>query len=132
MTITTTPTATRRNVALVATRVFAGLLGATQLAGAVFFLFLAPEEAIWRGPWVDVPVVGLLLVGALLKLTISVGPALDPHRRIGLGLVAVAIGVAVTLVKIPVYEEPEGVVVLAFDAVLLALLLLARRGAGSR
>jgi hypothetical protein len=99
MTITTTPTATRRNVALVATRAFAGLLGAMQLAGAVFFLFLAPEEAIWLGPWVDVPVVGLLLAGALLKLTVSVGPALDPHRRIALGLVAVAIGAAVTLVS---------------------------------
>jgi len=132
MTITTTPTATRRNVALVATRIFAGLLGTMQLAGAAFFLLLAPEEAIWRGPWVDVPVVGLLLVGALLKLAISVGPALDPHRRIALGLVAVAIGVAVTLVKIPVYDEPEGVLFLAFDAVLLALLLLARRGAGPR
>lgn len=130
MTITTTPSApaTRRNVALVATRVFAGLLGAMQLAGAVFFLFLAPEEAVWVDPWVDVPVVALLLCGVLLKLTVAVGPGLDPHRRIGLGLVAVAIGVAVTLFKIPVYDEPEGVLFLAFDFVLLALLLLARRG----
>ena len=126
----TAPALRRRNVALVAARVFAGILGVMQLAGAVFFLFLAPEEAVWVGPWVDVPVVAVLLGGVLLKLTIAVGPGLDSRRRISLGLVAVAAGVAVTLVKIPVYDEPEGVLFLAFDATLLALLLLARRGAG--
>lgn len=133
MATATTPSVptTPRNVALVATRVFAGLLGTSQLAGVVFFVFLVPEEAVWVGPWVDVPVVALLLTGALLKLTIAVGPGLGPHRRIGLGLIAVAIGVAVTLVKIPVYDEPEGVLFLAFDTALLALLLLARRGARS-
>ena len=134
MTMTSTPTVTarRRNLALGVTRVYAGLFGASQVAGAVFFLFLAPEEAVWLGPWVDVPVVALLVGGALLKLAVSVGPGLDAHRRIDLGLVAVAIGVAVTLVKIPLYDEPEGVVVLAVDAVLLVLLVLARRGAGAR
>lgn len=134
MTTTTAPysPATRRNVALSAARVFAGLLGSMQLAGVVFFAFLAPEEAVWVGPWVDVPVVGLLVVGVLLKLAVAVGPGIDPHRRISLGLAAVGIGVAVTLVKIPVYDEPEGVTFLAFDAVLLVLLLLARRGAGLR
>lgn len=44
-----------------------------------------------------------------------------------MGLVAVAIGVAVTLVKIPVYDEPEGLVFIAFDGLLLLLLLVARR-----
>lgn len=130
MTITTTPSAptTHRNVALVATRFVAGLLGASQVAGAVFFVLLAPEEAVWLGPLIDVPVIALLLGGALLKLTVGLWPGLDPHRRIGLGLVAVAVGVVVTLVKIPLYDEPEGVLFLGFEAVLLALLLLARRG----
>lgn len=127
-----TPATRRRNAALVATRVFAGILGAMQLAGAAFFLFLAPEEAVWVGPWVDVPVVALLLAGVLLKLAVAVGPGLDPHRRVRLGLIAVVIGIAVTLVKIPVYDEPEGILFLALDTVLLALLLLARRGAKSR
>lgn len=127
MTTTTTPTAVHRNAALVAARVFAGLLGAIQLAGVVLFLLLVPEEAVWVGPWVDVPVVSLLVGGALLKLAVALGPGLEPRRRVGLGLVAFAVGVAVTLVKIPVYDEPEGVLFLAFDAVLLALLLLARR-----
>jgi len=133
MTITTTTSApaTRRNVALVATRTFAGLIGTIQLAGVVYFVFLAREEAVWVGPWIDVPVVALLVGGVLLKLTIAVGPGLDAHHRIGLGLVAVAVGIGVTLVKIPVYDEPESVTVLVLDAVLLALLLLARRGARS-
>lgn len=130
MTTTTTPSTptVRRNVAMVAARAFAGVLGAMQLAGMIFFLFLAPEEAVWRGPWIDVPIVALLLGSVLLKLTVSVTPGLEPDRRIGLGLVAVAVGVAVTLIKIPVYDEPEGVAILAFDAILVALLLLARRG----
>lgn len=132
-TTTTTASAprTRRNVALTTARVFAGILGSLQLAGAAFFLFLAPEEAVWVGPWVDVPVVAALLGGALLKLAVSVGPGLTAESRIRLGLLAVGIGVAVTLIKIPVYDEPEGVVFLALDAVLLALLLLARRGGRS-
>lgn len=130
-TTTTSAPATGRNVALVVTRIVAGLVGTVQLAGAVFFIFLAPEEAVWVGPWVDVPIVALLMAGVLLKLTVAVGPGLDPRRRISLGLVAVAVGVAVTLFKVPVYDEPEGVTFLVFDAVLLALLLLARRGARS-
>lgn len=129
---TTTSVAARRNVALVAARVYAGLLAAVQLAGVFFFLFLAPEEAVWVGPWVDVPVTAFLVGGMLLKLAVAVGSGLAPHRRIALGFAAVAIGVAVTLVKIPVYDEPEGVLFLAFDGVLLGLLVLARRGAGAR
>lgn len=125
---TTTPaTTTRRNVALVSARIVAGLLGMIQLAGAAFFLLLAPEEAVWVGPWVDIPVVALMLTGMLLKVAVAVAPRLTPSRRINLGLLAVAIGLGTTLVKIPVYDEPEGVLFLAFDAVLLVLLLLARR-----
>lgn len=134
MTTTTTSRtpAVHRNLALGAARVAAGLLGCSQLVGVAYFAVLAPEEAVWVGPWVDVPVVGLLVVGLLLKLAVAVGPGLDAHRRIALGLTAVAIGIAVTLVKIPVYDEPEGVLFLAFDGVLLGLLLLARRSAGPR
>ncbi len=125
---TTTPaTTTRRNVALVSARIVAWLLGMIQLAGAAFFLLLAPEEAVWVGPWVDIPVVALMLTGMLLKVAVAVAPRLTPSRRINLGLLAVAIGLGTTLVKIPVYDEPEGVLFLAFDAVLLVLLLLARR-----
>ncbi len=123
----TTPTTTRRNVALVAARVVAGVLGINLLAGMVYFVLLAPEEAVWVGPWVDIPVVALMLTGMLLKVAVAVAPRPTPSRRITLGLLAVAIGLGTTLVKIPVYDEPEGVLFLAFDAVLLMLLLLARR-----
>lgn len=127
-----TAPALHRNLALTATRIFAGLLGTMQLAGVVYFVLLAPEQAVWVGAWVDIPITALLLGGVLVKLAVAVAPALDVHRRIGLGLTAVAIGIAVTLVKIPVYDEPEGALFLAFDGVLLGLLLLARRGAAPR
>ena len=126
-TTTTTITTASRNVALAGARVLAGLLGGLQLAGAVFFLVIAPEEAVWVGPAVDVPIVGLLLSGVLLKLCVALLPGLSPTRRIVMGFFAVAIGITVTLVKIPLYDEPEGVLFLAFDALLLALLFLARR-----
>ena len=116
-----------RNVALIAARVVAGLLGVVQLAGATFFLLIAPEQAVWVGPWLDIPIVTIMMVGFLCKLAVALLPDLGVDRRTTLGLVAVAIGFAVTLVKIPVYDEPEGVVFLAFDALLLSLLLLARR-----
>lgn len=116
-----------RSIALIAARVVAGLFGAVQLAGAIFFIFIAPEEAVWVGPWIDVPIVTIMLVGFLCKLALALLPGLEVDRRITLGLVAVAIGVAVTLVKIPVYDEPEGLAFLAVDGLLLLLLLLARR-----
>ncbi|MFK5645236.1 hypothetical protein ACI3ET_01790 [Ornithinimicrobium sp. LYQ121] len=115
--------------ALLAARVLAGLMGVVQLAGASFFLFVAPEEAVWLGPSVDVPVVGIMLIGFALKLVFALWPGLPVSRRTMVGLAAVTFGMVVTLLKIPLYDEPEGVVFLAVDALLLALLLLARRGA---
>lgn len=118
-----------RNVPLVSARVLAGSLGALQLAGATYFLLIASEEAVWVGPWLDVPVVALTLSSIFLKLGLALLPALPDARRIAWGVLAVAIGVAVTLIKVSVYDEPEGVLFLAFDAVLLALLVLAWRTA---
>lgn len=118
-----------RNVPLVAARVFAGLLGASQLAGVVIFIFVVPEEAVWLGLWLDVPVVALMVFGSSLKLGLAVLPGLAATRRIAMGFLAVAIGAAVTLLKISLYDEPEGVLFLAFDAVLLTFLVLAGRTA---
>ena len=130
-TTTTDPTTDPhlRNRALAAARIVAGILGCSQLVGVVYFVAIAPEEAVWVGPWVDVPVVALMVAGILLKIAVALVPGLPALRRITMGLGAVAIGMIVTLVKIPVYDEPEGVLFLAFDAVLLAILLLARRTA---
>lgn len=127
--MTTTVTTSSRNAALVTARVAAGLLGSIQLAGAIFFLFAAPDEAVWVGPWLDVPIVALTLSGIFLKLAVAVLPRLYVRRRIAMGFLAVAIGVGVTLVKIPVYNEPEGVLFIGLDAVLLGLLTLAWRAA---
>lgn len=116
-----------RNNALVIARVVAGVLGTVQLAGAIMFLFIVPEEAVWVGPWLDVPIVTIMLVGFLCKLALALWPGLGLDRRIRLGFIAVALGVATTLVKVPVYDEPEGLGFLALDGLLLVLLLLARR-----
>lgn len=127
--MTTTSTTSARNSALTAARFAAGLLGTMQLVGAAYFLLISPDEAVWVGLWLDVPIVALLLSGVLLKLGVALLPGLPATRRITMGFLAVGIGAAVTLFKIPVYDEPEGVLFLVFDAVLLVFLMLARRAA---
>lgn len=124
MSTLTVPT---RNVGLAAARIFAGLLGLSKAAGITYFTLLAPEEAIWLGPWIDIPTVGTLFTITVLLLVVALSPRLTAGRRIGIGLLAVGLDVAVTMVKIPLYDEPEGVTFLALDAILLTLLLLARR-----
>lgn len=116
----------QRNVALAAARVLAGLFGAITLAGFVMFTFVVPEEAVWVGLLVDVPVVGAMLAAAFLKLAVAVAPGMDADQRIRLGLLAAGLGAAVTLVKIPVYDEPEGILFLGVEVLLVALLLRAR------
>ncbi|MEU5945963.1 hypothetical protein ABZ793_10420 [Micromonospora sp. NPDC047465] len=125
--MTTTITAPTRNIALVTARVVAGLLGSVQLAGATYFLFIAPEEAVWVNLWLDVPIVALTLSGILLKLGIAFLPGLSAARRIGMGFVAFPLGIVLTLVKITAYSEQESVVFLVFDAVLFLLLALSWR-----
>ncbi len=121
------PGTARQPRTLLTARVLAGIIGTVQLAGAFFFLVLARDQTVWIGPLVDVPVIVLTLTGIALKLTLALAPRIEPARRITVGLAAVAVGVVLTLVKIPVYDEPEGAVFLAVDAAVLVLLLLARR-----
>lgn len=132
MTTTLSAAQSARNVPLASARVFAGLLGTVQLAGAVYFLFIAREEAVWVGIWLDVPVVALTLFSIFLKLGLAVLPGLPATRRVALGFLAVIVGVAVALLKISLYDEPEGVLFMVFDAVLLTLLALAWRTAKKR
>jgi hypothetical protein len=127
MTSRTTTDVRPHNRAVAVARVVAGLLGINGLIGATYFIIIAPDEAVWVGPWVDVPVVALMLSGFALKLAVAFAPRLPVERRIRLGFLAVAVGMTVTLVKIPVYDEPEGVLFLAFDTVLLGVLLLSWR-----
>ncbi|GAA5165617.1 hypothetical protein [Ornithinimicrobium tianjinense] len=115
---------------LLSARVLATAFGLFQLAGVFFFTVLAPEEAVWLGPLIDVPVVAVMVLGMLLKVACGVWPRLSDERRIRVGLAGAIIGIAITLLKIPLYDEPEGVIFLAVDAGLLVLLLLARRKLG--
>ncbi len=120
-----TPT---RNVALTAARVTAGLIGALQLAGVSFFLVIAPaDDVVWLGPWIDYPILTLLLTGIALKLTTAFAPGIRPDVRTRIGLCAVALSVLVTMLKMPLYGEPEGATFLVLDGLLCWLLLRARR-----
>lgn len=117
-----------RNAALTAARIVAAVVGGLQLAGFSYFMLIEPdEEAVWLGPWIDYPIVAVLLTGVALKLTTAVAPALGTALRIRIGFLAVGIGVAVTLLKVPLYGEPEGATFLVLDALLGWLLWRARR-----
>lgn len=129
MTTSTTTTRTS-NVALTAARATAGLLGAFQLAGVCYFLLIAPDdEVVWLGPWIDYPIVSLLLTVIGLKLAVALAPGLASGVRIRVGLATVALSLGVTMLKIPLYGEPEGVTLLALDCLLGWLFLRARRSA---
>ena len=131
MSTTVVPTASSaptRNVALTAARVTAALIGGLQLAGFSFFMLVLPDdEVVWLGPWIDYPILTLLLTGVALKLATAFAPRLGPARRIRIGLLAVGLGVVVTLFKMPLYGEPEGATFLVLDALLGWMLLRARR-----
>ena len=132
MTTTVAPTVSTstRNAALTAARVMAAVIGAMQLAGFCFFMLVVPDdEVVWLGPWIDYPILTLLLTGVALKLTTAFAPALTAARRIRVGLAAVGVGVVVTSLKMPLYGEPEGVTFLVLDLLLGWLLLRARRRA---
>lgn len=123
----TTVTTPWRNSALVAARVVAGLRGTVQFAGAIFFSLIAPDEPVWVGPWLDVPNRGVDSVTGFSETWVGLPAGADREQAMTMGFLAVALGVAVTLVKITVYDDPEGVVFLLFDAILLGLLTLAWR-----
>lgn len=127
-TVPTRPTTATRNIALTAARVTAAVIGAMQLAGFTFFMLIVPDdEVVWLGPWIDYPILTLLLTGIALKLTAALAPGLRPDLRVRIGLSAVALSVIVTLLKMPLYGEPEGATFLVLDGLLCWLLLRARR-----
>ncbi|WP_435742278.1 hypothetical protein [Nocardioides sp. SYSU DS0663] len=124
---TTSAVPLRRNLPLITARTLFALLGSVQAVGATMFLLVAPENAVWVGPWLDVPVVAWTLTQIALHLAVGFAPRLSVARRTTIGIVAVAMGTLLTPVKVWAYDEPEAVTFLLVDAVLLVLLLLARR-----
>jgi hypothetical protein len=130
----TRPTAaTRPNHYLTAARCVAGLAGALGLAGIAYLVQVAPEEAVWTSPWVDVPLVAWKAVVSAGFLMVALAPGIPAGSRVRIGTWLAAAEVLFSTVKIFGYDEPEGVTFVVVDLVILALLGLARRrdaGAG--
>ena len=120
--------ARRRNVLVRGTRVLLGLVGAFKLAGTAYFLFVATAE---QGG--DPEGVGDWLVGvwstalAVTFLVAAVRLGRDPRDVRWFGGVLL-LDVVFSTVKLTVYDEPEAVLFMAIDLVILGLLtLIARR-----
>ena len=120
----------RSTALLHATRVLLGLFGAFKLAGTAYFLFFAGAEqggdpqgvADWSvGIW------STALAGAFLVAAVQLGR----DRRVLPALAAVLlVDLVFSAVKLTVYDEPEAVLFMAVDVVIMGLLAaLARRRA---
>jgi len=116
---------------LAAARVFAVLHALAGLTGVVVFTLVMPEEALWVHPVVDTGVIVLKVAVCALLLVGALWPRLDSDRRRRLLMLAVLGSVTFGLVKLFVYDERESFVFFVVDALLLALLVLARPRVGS-
>ncbi len=120
-----------RSALLQGTRILLGLFGAVKLAGTAFFLFFATAEqngdpeglADWSvGIWSTALAVAFLVAAARLGADRRVLPALAGVLLLDLVFSAV---------KLTVYDEPEAVLFLAVDVVIIGLLaLIGRRTTG--
>lgn len=119
-------------LALRTARVVAVLHAVLGLTGVVLFTLVMPEEALWIHPVVDTGVILLKVAVCALLLVGALWPALDSGRRRRLLMVAVVGSVAFGLVKLFAYDEPEALAFFVVDAILLALLLLARPRVAAR
>ncbi|TFV63436.1 UNVERIFIED_ORG: hypothetical protein E4P37_14745 [Bacillus sp. AZ43] len=128
MTTTAVRPATGRNALLYGTRVLLGLFGAVKLFGTAYFLFFASVEqggdpegiADWSvGAWSTALAVAFLVAAVRLGRDRRVLPALA---------VVLLVDLVFSAVKLTAYDEPEAVLFMAVDGVIIALLaLLARR-----
>lgn len=125
MTVTAVPV--RRNAALTIARVLAGVLGIMKVGGITYFAVIAPEESVWRGPWIDVPTLGGLFASTALLLVVAFATRLSHRTRITAGFVSAGLEVVVTIVKVSLYDEPESMSFLVFAAILAGILVWARR-----
>lgn len=119
--------------ALGAARVLLALLGAVTVGGATYFSFVAtPEQGGVSGP-VDVAFgVWAVTMGAAFVVTAVRLGRRPSTRAIGAAAGLVAVHVVFSLIKLVGYAETEVVVLLAVDAVILALLAVNRRPARLR
>jgi hypothetical protein len=130
MTTTAVRPSTRRDPLLTGTRVLLGAFGAFKLAGTAFFLFFAtaqqngdPEGLLdWSvGVWSTALALAFMVAAVRLGRDRRVLPAL---------VVVLLVDLAFSAVKLTVYDEPESVLFMTVDFVILGLLtLIARRRA---
>jgi hypothetical protein len=127
MTTTAVRPSTRRDPLLTGTRVLLGAFGAFKLAGTTFFLFFAtaeqngdPEGLLdWSvGVWSTALAVAFLVAAFRLGKDRRVIPALAGVLLLDLVFSAV---------KLTVYDEPEAVLFMTVDFVIIALLALINR-----
>ncbi len=128
MTTTAVRPSTRRDPLLTGTRVLLGAFGAFKLAGTAYFLFFATAEQggdpEGLGDWS----VGIWSTALALAFVLAAF-RLGRDRRVLPALAAVLVlDLVFSLVKLTVYDEPEAVLFMAVDLVIVALLaLIARR-----
>ena len=128
MTTTAVRPATRRDPLLIGTRALLGAFGAFKLAGTAFFLFFATAEQggdpQGLGDW-SVGIWSTALAVAFMVAAVRLGR--DPRVVPALAGVLL-LDLVFSAVKLTVYDEPEAVLCMAVDLVIVALLaLIARR-----
>jgi hypothetical protein len=128
MTVTAVRPTTRGGAVLLnGTRVLLGLFGAFKLYGTAYFTFFATAEQggdpQGLGDWAVVAWSTALAVAFIVAAV-----RLGRDRRVIPALAAVLLlDLAFSTVKLTVYDEPEAVLFMAVDVVIISLLALIRR-----
>ena len=121
-----------RAVLLQGTRVLLGAFGAFKLGGTAYFLFWATAEQggdpEGLGDW-SVGIWSTALAAAFLVAAFRLG---RDHRVVPLLGGVLLLDLVFSAVKLTVYDEPEAVLFMAVDLVVIGLLALLTRRTGRR
>ena len=128
MTTTAVRPPARRTALVQGTRVLLGIFGAVKLAGTAFFLFFATAEQNGDPEGIADWSVGIWST-ALALAYLGAAARFGHDRRVLPALAGVVLlDLVFSAVKLTVYDEPEAVLFLAVDVVIIVLLTrLARR-----
>ena len=126
------PQARGRDALLQGTRVLLGAFGAVKLGGTAYFLFWATAEQggdpEGLGDW-SVGIWSTALAAAFLVAAFRLG---RDHRVVPLLGGVLLLDLVFSAVKLTVYDEPEAVLFMAVDVVIISLLALVTRRATRR